>query len=107
MLKIKEIRKEKGMSQLDVAKAIGVSVQTISGYETNYAFPTAERLVKLADFLGCTTDELLGRENYGRGIVEITGEQLTVDEREMLSVFRKLSAKEKRRAIEIVQTLTK
>ncbi len=62
MIRIKELRKEKGLKQLDLAKRINVSVQTISGYETGYAQPPIDILVKIADALETSIDYLVGRE---------------------------------------------
>ena len=49
----------------DVAKAAGVSVATVSRWETGEAVPVTGRLGALADVLHCTIDELYGREPPG------------------------------------------
>lgn len=60
-MKLKELRKSKNITQLDVATAIGVSPQVLSRYERGEREPDYKTLCKLADFFGVSVDELLGR----------------------------------------------
>ena len=48
MNRVKEFRKEKEMSQLELAKSIGVSRQTINMIENNKYNPTLELCINLA-----------------------------------------------------------
>lgn len=59
---LKELRKEKGLNQIQLAKFIGVSVQAYQKYEYGTAEPTFDSVCKLADFYNVTADYLLGRE---------------------------------------------
>ena len=60
-MKLKELRKSKNITQLDVATVIGVSPQVLSRYERGEREPDYKTLCKLADLFGVTVDELLGR----------------------------------------------
>ena len=60
-MKLKELRKSKNITQLDVATAIGVSPQVLSRYERGEREPDYKTLCKLADFFEVSVDELLGR----------------------------------------------
>ena len=51
MNRVKEFRKEKKMSQLELAKSIGVSRQTINMIENNKYNPTLELCINLARML--------------------------------------------------------
>jgi transcriptional regulator with XRE-family HTH domain len=62
-LSIKDIRIRKGLSQANVAEALGVSSVVYSRYETGSRQPTAETLIQLADIFGVTVDYLLGRQD--------------------------------------------
>lgn len=53
-------RGERGLSQADVAKGIGVSVSTVHQYENEIATPGADKVYALADTLGCDPGYLLG-----------------------------------------------
>ena len=60
--RVKELRIKKGMSQQELGNVIGVTKVSICGYESGMRIPNLEKLSKLADELGTTTDYLLGRE---------------------------------------------
>ena len=54
------LRRERGLTQEEVAEKIGVSNKTYSKWETGSTSPDLETLVKLAQTFGVTTDGLLG-----------------------------------------------
>ena len=58
---IKELRKNKRMTQKDLAEAMRVSQQTVGAWETERAIPGADTLSDLADYFNVTTDYLFGR----------------------------------------------
>ena len=105
MNKIKELREENGISVQKLADIIGINPRTIFRWEANMSEITHGNLVALADFFGCTTDELLGRENYGTGNIEIIGEKLTSDESEILAVYRALNRDGKTAFLSMVKNL--
>ncbi|MBQ8434129.1 MAG: helix-turn-helix transcriptional regulator [Clostridia bacterium] len=55
--KIKELRNEKGLSQMQLAKAIGVSQKAIDYWERNVNEPKASYLISLVKTFGITFDE--------------------------------------------------
>lgn len=60
MLKLRELRLEKGMTILDVSLELDVSYSTIQQYETGTNEPNIAMLVKLAEFYNVTIDYLVG-----------------------------------------------
>ncbi|MGA7765062.1 MAG: helix-turn-helix domain-containing protein [Candidatus Sulfotelmatobacter sp.] len=54
------LRKARGLTQIDLAKALGTTQRVISYYETGAPLPSASFLVALAQTLAVTIDELLG-----------------------------------------------
>ena len=59
--RVRELREDRDLTQIQVAKVLGMSQTGYSKYETGENdIPTAI-LIKLADFYGTTTDYLLGR----------------------------------------------
>ena len=57
------LRKEKGLTQEELANHMGVSPQAVSKWENDQTCPDISALPKLAELLGVTVDELLtGRE---------------------------------------------
>lgn len=65
-MRLKKIRKSKGVRQHEIASAIGVSIPTISHWELGRCRPSVVHLRKLADFLGVTVDELLKEDEEDR-----------------------------------------
>ncbi len=61
MNRIKELRKAKNVTQIQLCKIINVAQPTLSGYETGNFQPENETLFKLADYFGVSVDYLLGR----------------------------------------------
>ena len=57
------LRKERDMTQADLAKAIHKTRSTVSGYETEGKEPDYEMLCSLAQFFGVSVDYLLGVED--------------------------------------------
>ena len=54
-----KLRKERNLSQEDLANQLDVSRQTISKWETNQSMPYFYKIVPLCEFFGITTDEFL------------------------------------------------
>ena len=60
-MKLKELRKEKGISQLKLAMDLSMNQNTISRYETEERQADYETLIKIADYFNVSIDYLLGR----------------------------------------------
>lgn len=57
--KIQNLRKEKGLSQEDLASQITVSRQAVSKWELDLTIPDTENIVQLSKILSVSTDYLL------------------------------------------------
>ena len=53
------LRKEKGMTQLELAEKMGVTDKAVSKWERDLSFPDVSSIPKLAEILGVTVDELM------------------------------------------------
>ncbi len=60
--RLKELREAKHFSQGEVARRLGLTRATISGYECGNAQPPLDILAKLALLYGCSADYILGLE---------------------------------------------
>ena len=58
--RLKELRTEKNLSQMQLAKATGLSAGAIGFWETEQRIPNALAIITLAKYFGVTTDYLLG-----------------------------------------------
>ena len=59
--RLKQLRKEKQLTQSELGEKINVTKVSISGYESGNRTPDTDTLQKLADFFEVSTDYLLGR----------------------------------------------
>lgn len=59
---LKKFRKQKKLTQEELANKIGVIRATYWAYEKGSIMPPYEKLEQLADIFGITIDELMGRE---------------------------------------------
>lgn len=59
---IKELRKEKNMSQTDLAKLLFLSQDTISLWERDKSLPDVNSVVEMSKIFQVTTDYILGLE---------------------------------------------
>ena len=60
-MRLKEIRKAKGISQLKLAMELNTSQNTISRYETGEREPGLVELINIADYFDVSIDYLLER----------------------------------------------
>lgn len=58
--KIQQLRKSAGLSQEQLAEALGVSRQAISKWETDQSVPELDKLLAISRVFSVSTDELLG-----------------------------------------------
>lgn len=62
--RLRECIKNAPHTQKEIAKAIGVSAQTVSKYMKNNTFPALDTLAKLCRFLDVRSDYILGLTEY-------------------------------------------
>lgn len=58
--RIRDLREDLDLRQIDVAKETGIDQKTLSNYETGKTNPDSYSIIKLAEFFQVTTDYLLG-----------------------------------------------
>ena len=63
MNRIKDLREDRDLRQVDVAEGVGIDQRSLSNYETGKTNPDSETVIKLASFFGVTCDYLLGVSN--------------------------------------------
>lgn len=60
------LRSQKGMTQKEVAEAIGIKLGTYNAYEKQRSEPPAEIIVRLAYFFDVSTDDILQKNNLNK-----------------------------------------
>ena len=64
-LNLAALRKRKGLTQAELAVAIGVSTSAVGNWEAGLRRPRYESLLRLASVLGVTIDDLLSPPDQG------------------------------------------
>ena len=59
---IQKLRLDRGVSQAELGKFVGVSSQAVSKWERGLTYPDVMLLWPIADLFGVTLDELFGRD---------------------------------------------
>ena len=102
MNRIAELRKEMNLNQVGLALKLNISQYMISAYETGRHQPTADMLTMIADYFNVSVDYLLGRSNIRSIEDNMSKDNLSEKELQMLSLFRTLPNEKKEQAIGIV-----
>ena len=61
-VQLQQLRKDKGLTQEEIASILDVKLSTYQKYERDAISPPYDTLIKIADFYDVTTDYLLGRD---------------------------------------------
>ena len=75
--KIKELRLSNRITQVDLAKALNVTKQSVSNWENDNILPSVELLKQIAIFFHCSTDFLLELDT-SRMILDVS--DLTIEQ---------------------------
>ena len=68
---IRTLRQARNWTQVDLAKKLNVSKQSVSNWENDNILPSIEQLMKIADIFSVSTDYLLGRDSKQQ--LDVTG----------------------------------
>ncbi len=82
--RLAKLRKDKGLTQEDLAKKIGVGIAQMRRYEKGASSPTLEIIKNMAKTLGVSADDLIFDENEGVAPAHILDRKL-LEQFEMLS----------------------
>ena len=61
---LKDLRKNRNLTQFQLSQALKIGQATIAGYENGSREPHINSLIAYANFFECSVDYLLGREDY-------------------------------------------
>ena len=88
--RLRMLRAERGYSQADVAKALGISQQTYSNYESKGTPPDSKALIFLCKLYGVSADYLLGLDDgkQGGGVSKMAAEDVDSIVQKVLSKIK-------------------
>lgn len=96
MLKnIKLLRDEHGVSQLKLAEGVGMSQQSVNGYENSEVEPDISTLIKIADYFNTSVDFVIGHTDIRHKIEPVSEFALNEQEAGHMVTYRKLRASAK------------
>lgn len=95
------LRKQKGMTQNDLADKAGISKAQMSRYMTKDAQPSAQVLSKLADALGVSADYLLNGDTDAKAMASLSHAEVIEQYKEV----DQLPADERATVIKVVSAL--
>ena len=103
---LKELRESNEMTQVELARHLGVSRSTITGYETRDKQPDYDKLLMISKLFDVSTDYLL----TGRSPELLTpAKTANINEKlldhKVVSAYRKLGFEEKQDVLKYVQLL--
>ena len=81
--RLKKARQEKGISQSELGKVVGIHYTQIGRYESKGVKPSGEVLAKIANTLGVTSDFLMSGSNKEQA-------EATLNDRELLDQFQRV-----------------
>lgn len=92
MIRLRELREGKNISQKELGEIFNVAQNTISNWEKGSREPDASTLLKLADLFGVSVDYILGRTDIKKAPETIAahheGEEWTEEELEDIEKFK-------------------
>lgn len=90
---IKSLRREKNLTQVQLAQILNLDQTAVSKWENGKAIPDTQILIQLADFFDVSTDYLLEKSTlYYPDRIRATDPSLNEEERHILNVYRKLNS---------------
>lgn len=90
MNRIKELRKQKGILQTKLAIDLNLTQEAISSYETERVTPSADVLIKLANYFNTNIDYILCRTEYNLPIEDIKPTNINNNQFNLLIKINKL-----------------
>lgn len=88
MKKIKQLRKEKGVTQKELAEGAGIGLSTVKQYETGKRIPDQFNLKRIADYFGILEGWIVGETPYKTDIERISA---TVSDEQYAEIYKELA----------------
>ena len=104
---IKKLRKEKGLTQKDLASSLNITDRAVSKWERGLCAPDISLLEPLCHILGCSISELIsgGAEGNTDGIPSLPGSEKELLDYSLREIDRKVSLAKRKYTAVIVSAL--
>lgn len=106
---LKDLRKKRALTQIQLAKALHVATGTIGNWEVDARDPDFPMLLKIADFFNVSVDYLLGREDYFGNYYrrDLMQSDLSDNEQVLVESFRSLLPEMQEVVLNMIKDLRK
>ncbi len=98
-----EVMSQRKITLKQLGDNIGASTGNISDWKSGRSTPGIEVLSKIADYLGCSTDYLLGRTDDPQG----TGSNIDPDTAEAIKLFASLPSEKRKELLNFIRAFSK
>lgn len=105
MIKLYELRTEKGLSQRSIASKLHISQGTYNNWENGKTEPSISQLIELSNFFEVSIDYIVGNSdetgiiNYNKGLTDL--------EKNILDNLGKLSPKLQNDILQLIRDISK
>ena len=100
MIKLRDLRKQRGLTQQELADIVGVSNVSLSNYERGVQMPDIYTLTKIANALGVSIDTLLGLNDN-----ESDDPPRTIEAKILASGIDRLPKTQREQALNVVKAM--
>lgn len=100
--RIRELREEQNISQINLSIKLEVSQETVSAYELGKHFPSVSKLILMSKLFHASIDYILGLSNTRTPEKE---EFTNIKEIQVIDLFRKLDSIKKQKVISYIEGL--
>lgn len=97
--RIRELRQEKKITQLQLSIELGVTQETISAYEHGKHLPSLSALMKMSEIFDCSMDYIMGLSPVRRIMTDSNSTKDETQKEYLLNCYRRLGSKNKARLI--------
>lgn len=95
-----KLRKEKELTQVNLAKILNIRQTTVSSWENNISVPDYPTLIRLANLYDVSTDYLLGRTDDFGSVIATNTPMLSNDEQTVIECMRSVTEDDRKLIIE-------
>lgn len=92
MNRLRDLREDRDLRQVDVSEAVGIDQSTLSNYETGKTNPDSFAIIKLCDFYNVSADYLLGRDFDGNSTKEEIIDRLEKVQKEISTIMNDIKS---------------
>lgn len=106
--RLKERRKELGITLVQIHNKTGISTGILSAWERSEKLPSAPSLMKLSDILECSVDWILfGEQRFSSSLnsenIVFKTDELALLESELLTSYRELDSEDQEEIMDIIK----